>query len=60
MSHSASHVQPPIAVFGTPGRYASALFSAASKAKALPTAQKELTEVRVFACKHMISTSSES
>lgn len=38
-------MQPPIAVFGTPGRYASALFSAASKAKALPTAQKELSEV---------------
>lgn len=37
--------QPPINVHGTPGRYASALFSAASKAKALPTAQKELKEV---------------
>lgn len=38
-------LQPPIAVFGTPGRYASALYSAASKAKTLPTAQKELAEV---------------
>jgi F-type H+-transporting ATPase subunit O len=42
-------VEPPIAVFGTPGRYASALYSAASKAKSLPTAQKELAEVQKLA-----------
>ena len=40
------HPQPPITVYGIPGRYASALYSAAAKAKALDKVEKELTEVR--------------
>ena len=35
-------VKPPVAVFGTEGRYATALFSAASKEKALETVEKDL------------------
>ena len=38
-------MQPPISVYGSAGRYASALFSAASKAKGLEKTQKELSEV---------------
>lgn len=38
-------LQPPISVHGSAGRYASALFSAASKAKGLEKTQKELREV---------------
>ncbi|XP_011876242.1 PREDICTED: ATP synthase subunit O, mitochondrial [Vollenhovia emeryi] len=36
-------VKPPIQVFGLEGRYAMALFSAASKQKALDTVEKDLT-----------------
>ena len=35
-------VQPPIQVYGIEGRYATALFSAASKKKALDTVEKDL------------------
>merc|ERR1712051_328869 len=34
-------VQPPIQVFGTEGRYATALYSAATKKKALDTVKKD-------------------
>ncbi|XP_049872606.1 ATP synthase subunit O, mitochondrial [Pectinophora gossypiella] len=44
-SASASQmVKPPVQVFGLEGRYASALYSAASKSKALDTVEKELTQ----------------
>ncbi|KAG5681363.1 hypothetical protein PVAND_010805 [Polypedilum vanderplanki] len=36
-------VKPPIQVFGIEGRYATALFSAASKTKALDAVEKDLT-----------------
>ena len=35
-------VQPPVQVFGTEGRYATALFSAASKKKSLDVVEKDL------------------
>ena len=35
-------VQPPVQVFGTEGRYATALFSAASKKKSLDAVEKDL------------------
>ncbi|XP_034971439.1 ATP synthase subunit O, mitochondrial [Zootoca vivipara] len=38
-------VQPPIQVYGLEGRYATALFSAASKQKKLDQIEKELTRV---------------
>jgi len=37
-------VQPPLAVFGTEGRYATALYSAASKQKKIETVEQELKE----------------
>ncbi len=36
-------VKPPVAVYGTEGRYATALYSAASKQKALDAVEKDLT-----------------
>lgn len=36
-------VKPPVQVFGLEGRYAGALFSAASKTKVLDAVEKELT-----------------
>lgn len=39
---SGQMVKPPVAVFGTEGRYATALFSAASKQKALDAVEKDL------------------
>ena len=45
LSTSASRlnlVQPPIQVFGIEGRYATALYSAATKQKALPAVEKDL------------------
>ena len=36
-------VQPPVQVFGTEGRYATALYSAATKKKALAAVEKDLT-----------------
>merc|ERR1712071_570546 len=41
-SASAAMVKPPVQVFGLEGRYASALYSAASKQKALEKVEKEL------------------
>lgn len=38
-------VEPPLKLYGLPGRYASALFVAASKANALPTVETELNLV---------------
>ncbi|XP_050348505.1 ATP synthase subunit O, mitochondrial [Nymphalis io] len=43
-SAAAQLVKPPIQVFSLEGRYASALYSAASKSKALDTVEKELTQ----------------
>ena len=40
-------LQPPIQVFGLEGRYATALFSAASKQKNLDTVEKDLIKVQV-------------
>jgi len=40
-------LQPPIQVFGLEGRYATALFSAASKQKALDTVEKDLINFQV-------------
>lgn len=39
--------QPPIQVYGLEGRYATALYSAASKQKKLEQVEKELTRVWV-------------
>ena len=41
-SSSLQLVKPPVAVFGTEGRYATALFSAASKKKSLDAVEKDL------------------
>jgi len=41
-ARNAGLVKPPIQVFGTEGRYAAALFSAASKNKALEAVEKDL------------------
>lgn len=47
MSSSASGVvRPPIQIFGLEGRYATALYSAASKLKQLESVEKELTQVQ--------------
>nr|CAG4646599.1 EOG090X0EB8 [Macrothrix elegans] len=40
-------VKPPVQVFGLEGRYASALYSAASKKKALEKVEKELKDFQV-------------
>jgi len=39
-------VQPPVQVFGTEGRYATALYSAATKKKALEAVEKDLTTLQ--------------
>ena len=44
------HLQPPITLYGVEGRYATALFSAASKQGNLETVEKELVTVSVSAC----------
>ncbi|XP_053604838.1 ATP synthase subunit O, mitochondrial [Plodia interpunctella] len=41
---AAQMVKPPVQVFGLEGRYASALYSAASKSKALDVVEKELIQ----------------
>lgn len=41
-------LKPPIQVFGLEGRYATALYSAASKQKKLDQVEKELTRVLVM------------
>lgn len=40
-------LQPPIQIFGLEGRYATALFSGASKMKALDSVEKDLTGIQV-------------
>ncbi len=40
-------LQPPIQVYGVEGRYATALFSAASKQKSLDKVEQELGRVTV-------------
>ena len=44
---SAGLVKAPVQVFGTEGRYAAALFSAASKNKALDVVEKDLNTFQV-------------
>ncbi|XP_043485119.1 ATP synthase subunit O, mitochondrial [Leptopilina heterotoma] len=39
-------IKPPIQVFGLEGRYATALFSAASKQKSLDAVEKDLTKIQ--------------
>lgn len=46
MSRSTAPVRCPIQLFGLEGRYATALYSAASKLKTLDAVEKELTEVQ--------------
>lgn len=41
-------MQPPIQVFGMEGRYATALFSAASKQKSLEAVEKDLIKFQVI------------
>ncbi len=51
--HIGSHLcctQPSLQVFGVEGRYAHALFSAATKQKALETTEKELAEIKMVHC----------
>ncbi len=51
--HIGSHLcctQPSLQGFGVEGRYAHALFSAATKQKALETTEKELAEIKVDYC----------
>lgn len=43
--NSAKLIRPPISVFGLEGRYATALYSAASKEKKLDQVEKDLTRV---------------
>ncbi|XP_045784659.1 ATP synthase subunit O, mitochondrial-like [Maniola jurtina] len=43
-SAAAQLIKPPVQVFGLEGRYASALYSAASKSKSLDAVEKELTQ----------------
>lgn len=43
-SAAAQLVKPPVQVFGLEGRYASALYSAASKSKSLDAVEKELSQ----------------
>ncbi len=44
MCTAAAMVRPPIQVFGTDGKYASALYSAAAKTKKLDDVEKELVK----------------
>lgn len=46
MCTNTASVKPPIQVFGLEGRYATALFSAASKSKHLEQVEKDLTSFR--------------
>lgn len=47
-SYSASSLQAPIQVFGVEGRYATALYSAASKEKKLDVVEKDLKALQVM------------
>ena len=46
-ARNAGLVKAPVQVFGTEGRYAAALFSAASKNKALDVVEKDLATFQV-------------
>ncbi len=46
-SYHSMFLQPPIQVYGVEGRYATALFSAASKQKSLDKVEQELGRVNV-------------
>lgn len=46
MSSSAAAVKPPIQLFGLEGRYATALYTAATKMNQLETVEKELVQVQ--------------
>lgn len=46
MSSSAATVKPPIQLFGLEGRYATALYTAATKLNQLDSVEKELTQVQ--------------
>lgn len=50
-------MQPPTQLFGIEGRYAHALYSAASKKKALDKVEKELSDFKV---RRLLSCSSQS
>ena len=47
--HMYASLQPPVTVHGIPGRYASALYTAAAKAGTLEAVQDDLTEVLLLA-----------
>lgn len=47
IDHACVSSQPPIQVYGVEGRYATALFSAASKQKKLDQVEQELVKVSV-------------
>ncbi|KAJ8282264.1 hypothetical protein COCON_G00047830 [Conger conger] len=49
-------VKPPIQVYGVEGRYATALFSAASKQKKLDQVEKELAQVSALIGDHKLSS----
>jgi len=46
MSTSTAVIKPPIQIFGLEGRYATALYSAATKLKQLESVEKELVQVQ--------------
>lgn len=46
-SYNSLFLQPPIQIYGVEGRYATALFSAASKQKSLDKVEQELGRVSV-------------
>ncbi|XP_031634294.1 ATP synthase subunit O, mitochondrial [Contarinia nasturtii] len=46
MSSSAAAVKPPIQLFGLEGRYATALYTAATKLKQLDSVEKELVQIQ--------------
>ena len=48
--------QAPIKVFGVEGRYAHALFSAASKSNSLEKVEKELGQVQVISIEFLMLT----
>lgn len=46
MSTSTAVIKPPVQIFGLEGRYATALYSAATKLKQLESVEKELVQVQ--------------
>merc|ERR1712088_191021 len=53
-------VQPPVQVFGTEGRYATALYSAATKKKALEAVEKDLTTLQATLKKNCLLAMGEN